>query len=414
MRYPSPISFGFLSANETTYPLHILVMSSKQTSSDDSRDSEGNKKIRGNTKTTWLSFLKSIATFSGDLSSLTAPSFILSSTSLIEYSAYWAEHPELFISLPSGQTPLERQLLVTKWFASTLKNQYATRNERYGSEKKPLNPILGEQFFGRWSTNLDQDTVLTAEQVSHHPPITAYHIYNAAAGVRLEGYNGHKSGFSGHNIHVKQIGHARLTLEPHNEVYYITFPLVTLEGLWYGSPYIELSKKSYIISTSGYMTTIEYSGKGYFTGKKNTFKGSVHQADSKAEPLYRIEGSWTGMLKIANGENIKRGVWENWLDCANYSPINISVPPLEDQGSFESRRVWKNFAVALDSGDYSSASQEKSKIEEAQRQRRREEQVNNETWQRKFFEWQDLDDGFLKATQPLRYPIEEGFWKFKR
>lgn len=33
----------------------------------------------------WGQFLKSIASFSGDLSAMTAPSFILSPTSLVEY-----------------------------------------------------------------------------------------------------------------------------------------------------------------------------------------------------------------------------------------------------------------------------------------------------------------------------------------
>ncbi len=35
----------------------------------------------------WGQFLKSLASFSGDLSSLTAPSFILSPVSLTEYAA---------------------------------------------------------------------------------------------------------------------------------------------------------------------------------------------------------------------------------------------------------------------------------------------------------------------------------------
>lgn len=39
----------------------------------------------------WTSFLKSIASFSGDLSSLTAPPFILSPVSLVEFPSYWGE-----------------------------------------------------------------------------------------------------------------------------------------------------------------------------------------------------------------------------------------------------------------------------------------------------------------------------------
>ncbi len=37
-----------------------------------------------------------------------------------------------------------------KWFLTTLKQQYASRSEQYGNEKKPLNPFLGELFLGKW------------------------------------------------------------------------------------------------------------------------------------------------------------------------------------------------------------------------------------------------------------------------
>ena len=37
----------------------------------------------------WPAYLRSIANFRGNIGSLTAPSFIISGTSLTEYSAYW-------------------------------------------------------------------------------------------------------------------------------------------------------------------------------------------------------------------------------------------------------------------------------------------------------------------------------------
>jgi len=40
------------------------------------------------------------------------------------------------------QTPEERQLLVTKWFLSTLSGQFTRREKDTGSEKKPLNPSV--------------------------------------------------------------------------------------------------------------------------------------------------------------------------------------------------------------------------------------------------------------------------------
>jgi oxysterol-binding protein-related protein 9/10/11 len=93
--------------------------------------------------------------------------------------------------------PEDRALRVLKWFIvssiltpavphlmdskATLKGQYTSRNEKLGSEKKPLNPVLGEVFYGNWPDKDGRgETKLTVEQVSHHPPITAYYITNAS------------------------------------------------------------------------------------------------------------------------------------------------------------------------------------------------------------------------------------------
>lgn len=42
---------------------------------------------------------------------------------------------------------LERMLAVTRWFMSTLWGSYASRCTNGLTEKKPYNPILGEQFY---------------------------------------------------------------------------------------------------------------------------------------------------------------------------------------------------------------------------------------------------------------------------
>jgi oxysterol-binding protein-related protein 9/10/11 len=127
---------------------------------------------------------QSIASFNGDLSSLTAPAFILSTTSLVEFSAYWAEHPSIFVAPTQEPDPAKRSLLVLKWFLSTLKQQYSSRNEKLGSEKKPLNPFLGELFLGTWQDDAGE-TQLISEQVSHHPPVTAYCITNPKHGIQV-------------------------------------------------------------------------------------------------------------------------------------------------------------------------------------------------------------------------------------
>jgi hypothetical protein len=112
--------------------------------------------------TTW----QSIASFNGDLSTMTAPAFILSTKSLTEFSSYWTEHPSVFVAPAAEKDAAKRAMLVMKWFISTLKQQYASRSEKLGSEKKPLNPFLGELFLGKWEDQAGT-TQLVSEQVRY-------------------------------------------------------------------------------------------------------------------------------------------------------------------------------------------------------------------------------------------------------
>ena len=75
----------------------------------------------------WAPFLKEIARvgMSADLSSLTAPPFILSPTSLTEFPSYWAE-PAQFLTLMRG-TEEERMLAVLEWCLSTFAGQFTAR-----------------------------------------------------------------------------------------------------------------------------------------------------------------------------------------------------------------------------------------------------------------------------------------------
>ncbi len=95
---------------------------------------------------------------------MTAPPFILSSQSLVEFSAYWTEHPSVFVAPGSEPDPAKRMLLVLKWWCSTLKQQYSSRSEQFGNEKKPLNPFLGEIYLGKWEDEAGT-TQLVSEQV---------------------------------------------------------------------------------------------------------------------------------------------------------------------------------------------------------------------------------------------------------
>ena len=115
-----------------------------------------------------------MATFNGDIASMTAPPFILCTTSLVEYASYWGEHPALLVAPAAEPDAAKRALLVLKWFLSTLRQQYSSRNEKLGSEKKPLNPFLGELFLGKWE-DASGTTNLVSEQVRYVPRLLLGH-----------------------------------------------------------------------------------------------------------------------------------------------------------------------------------------------------------------------------------------------
>ncbi|GAB1203424.1 hypothetical protein APSETT445_002059 [Aspergillus pseudonomiae] len=361
--------------------------------------------IPASSKGSWSSFLKSIASFNGDLSSLTAPPFILSSTSLTEFSAYWAEHPHLLVAPATEVDPEKRALAVLKWFISTLHQQYCTRSEKLGSEKKPLNPFLGELFLGKWDadehigeTSLISEQVRRLTGVSHHPPATAYAIRNEKHGVELQGYNAQKASFSS-TIQIKQIGHALLTVTPPNadkndpaqkEQYLITLPSLHIESLIYGTPFIELEKTTRIVSSTGYVAKIDYSGKGWLSGKKNTFCAILYkESEGEKKPLYTVDGQWSDKFTIKNART-KEEVETYVVKDNKTTPLQLA--PLEDQDVYESRRAWRDVASGIERGDMDAVSVAKSKIENAQRELRKVEKSEGREWERRFFKRVDENE----------------------
>ncbi|KAI0011014.1 Oxysterol-binding protein [Xylariaceae sp. FL0662B] len=354
----------------------------------------------------WSAFLKSIASFNGDLSSLTAPPFILSSKSLTEYSSYWCEHPAVFAAPAKEPDPEKRALLVLKWFLTTLKQQYATRTEQYGNEKKPLNPFLGELFLGKWEDDAGT-THLISEQVSHHPPATAYSVLNEPSNVHLQGYNAQKASFS-KTINIKQLGHAVLSVpDPANpgtqDKYLITLPSLHVEGLVFGAPFIELDSASYIASSTGYTAKVDYSGRGWISGKKNSFVATLYRTGKEKEVLYNCAGQWTKAFEIHTGpakNNSSATLIETW-DPTVTPTTELIVAPIEKQHPLESRRAWANVAAGITSGDMDYVSREKTKIEQAQRAMRKKEQSEGREWVRRYFTALTESDPSLDSLGPV-------------
>ena len=324
---------------------------------------------------------------------------------------YWAERPSIFTAPTKEKDSEKRALLVLKWFLSTLKQQYGHRPDR--RKGKPLNAFLGELFLGKWET-AEGTTHLVAEQVSHHPPATAFYIWNDVQGVTLQGYNAQRTYFDG-TIHMKRLGHAILHLERYNEDYLIGIPGFHLEGLFPPPPSVEIDsdKPVYIQSSTGYTAKIIFSGKGWIRGKKNYFSATLYPTGKPEEVLYTAEGQWSGSFTIKDARTSQD---VESFDTTNWPITSLTIAPLEDQDPFESRRAWSKVTTAIDKGHMSAVGHEKSKIETRQREMRKEEQAEGREWHRKYFKRVQNDPLLEELSAKVGVHVESeqtgGIWQW--
>ena len=189
--------------------------------------------------------------------------------------------------------------------------------------------------------------------------------------VQLQGYNGQKASFS-RTIHVKQVGHALLHIDAFDEDHFITLPSLHIESLIYGSPFVELDKSTAIVSSSGFVSKIDYSGRGWMSGKKNSFTATLSKVGDH-NPLYSIEGQWNDSFVIREGSSKKGPTVDTWN--GKQPTTKLYVAPIDEQDPRESKRAWKKVVDGIVAGNMDKTSAEKSKIEHAQRELRKKEQA---------------------------------------
>ncbi|OMH85770.1 Protein KES1 [Zancudomyces culisetae] len=232
-------------------------------------------------KNSFMEFIKTILTFKGDVVSLTCPTFILSGISLLELGVHWGDFINLFIEIKNGKTPEERVMLASKWYISTFYHSFYYRGDNAGPrEKKPYNPILGEEFYARWDDKEYGQTNLISEQVSHHPPITAVHMENEKQGVYLNGFLQQKLKFSGTTLMVEQVGKMTLFFKETNELISVSLPSLAISGLLTASPYLEVVGKCYMKSSMGIGSVMEFYKKPWLFGDYHKFDGTIFSEGS--------------------------------------------------------------------------------------------------------------------------------------
>uniref|UniRef100_A0A7N6FE92 Oxysterol-binding protein n=1 Tax=Anabas testudineus TaxID=64144 RepID=A0A7N6FE92_ANATE len=307
-----------------------------------------------------------------DLSKVVLPTFILEPRSFLDkLSDYYYHLHEAGVHSTAYATPYTKSHLC-------LNPQ---------GLKKPYNPILGETYRCMWlHQKTNSKTFYIAEQVSHHPPVSAFYVSNRKDGFCLSGSILAKSKFYGNSLSAILDGEARLTFLNRGEDYVMNMPYAHCKGILYGTMTLELGGQITIAcEKTGYSAQLEFKLKP-FLGSSD----SVNQISGKIklgkEVLATLEGHWDSEIFI---NDKKTGTvdtfWNPTPDLRQSRLIRFTVPP-EEQGEFESERLWQHVTRAINNKDQTEATNEKFILEEAQRKVTRERKAKCEEWLPALFE----------------------------
>jgi len=307
-------------------------------------------------------------------------------TALERFQNAALNHSDLLLKLNDIEDPVLRLIQILKWYF-TIAMSFKL--------KKPLNPILGEVTVCKYHSNQkkegnkndgkyrkdDSKDVFYAlsEQVSHHPPISAYMAENKERGVRIAGFTRTDIKFVGTAIKVVFEGGSTIAVDKYNEVYTYNPPqfVIKLIGL-----VLELiGKMEFTCKTHPYVARVTFKEKPVLRGKYHSVKGTIVKVNGKdEEEVVKFKGHWNTIIKFEDLRN-KQTYTHNASDYP--APFGIpSYPPYEDELPTSSRKVWDGVKNAANPSDGAKAKRE---VEEEQRRKAKEREEKKEPFKPVYF-----------------------------
>lgn len=296
-----------------------------------------------------------------DLSTITFPVSFNEPLTMLQRAAEEMEYHELLQQAVDSKDPVERICFVGAFAVSG----YAHTRHRTG--RKGFNPMLAETF---------EDTRMKfiAEKVLHNPVVIAYHA--EGNGWHLDGKSAGKTKFWGKSLEVIPLGTTQLKIE--GDVYEWNKPSSFIRNLMMGTKYFEHCGKMTIKNlTNGLSCTIEFKPAGYW-GVSNEVAGAV--VSPSGEVYARIEGKWDEQLALALDPSHLRVLWrispfpKQALDYYGFTAYGITLneitSDLEGKLPPTDSRLRPDVR-ALEEGNVDLAEEQKTQLEERQRERRR-------------------------------------------
>jgi len=332
-----------------------------------------------------------------DLSRVVLPTFILENRSFLDKISDYYYHADIISKAAAENEPFTRMKTVVQWYLSGF-------YKKPKGLKKPYNPILGETFRCYWEHGNGSKTFYLAEQVSHHPPISSFYATNRQDGFTISGTILAKSKFYGNSTSAILDGLATLSMLARGEDYVMTMPYAHCKGILMGTMTMELGGKVNITcEKTGYSTEMEFKLRPFLGGGELTNAVSGRIRIGK-ETLAVLDGHWDDKVTIKDKKTGQEEVlWQVTPEIKSNRLKRYTVP-VEDQVDWESAKLWHNVGQAIGNEDQVAATEEKTKLEVAQRQALVDRKEAGEEWVTKLFEHEGVQfniDG--TATEVPKY-----------
>ncbi|KAK7064441.1 aconitase family-domain-containing protein [Favolaschia claudopus] len=306
-----------------------------------------------------------------DLSAIQFPITFNEPLTLLQRAAEEVEYYELLNLAAAATDPVERLCYVGAFAVSS----YA--HTRHRSGRKGFNPMLGETFE-------DVRMKFIAEKVRHNPLEMAY--YAEGPNWHLNATSAGKTKFWGKSLEVIPLGTTYLTIE--EDTFEWKKPSSFMRNLMVGQKYLEHVGKFTIENTrTDARCVMEFKPSGLWGASPNMVAGIVHSPSGKVET--HIEGKWDDQLSRTLDASHFKILWRVSpypKDCQLYygftsfgitlneitSDIDGKLPPTDSRLRPDVR--------ALEEGHLEVAEREKTRVEEAQRDRRRKGHDTEPRW----------------------------------
>ncbi|KAA1073894.1 hypothetical protein PGTUg99_018791 [Puccinia graminis f. sp. tritici] len=324
-----------------------------------------------------------------DLHKVTLPTFVLEPRSMLERITDFLSHPDLIFGVSQQEDPTERFIQVLRYYL-------AGWHIKPKGVKKPYNPILGEFFRCRYEYPDGSEGFYIAEQVSHHPPISAFYYVSPTNQIEIWGDLRPKSKFLGNSAAtiMEGVSHLRFVDREEDGHYQITMPNMYARGILFGKMILELGDESRVqTAANDIYCDVEFKTKGFFGGDYNAIGGKVRD---QSGIVGEISGKWNEVMELKR----TKGKTETIFDASKATVTQKIVQPEAEQDWNESRRLWSKVTRAIKKKDLDAATLAKTQIEDFQRDRARLREEKELKWEPVFFECRDDEEWKPKFTLP--------------